>query len=133
MYSSLLNISLGRKSSLGQVKKGGIRKPRGTKLNMKQYQRLTKVKNIGRNKKPRDVIPTPVLIIPQGVLFGREEYYKAKYHVGGFFCVNLERSAALKFVRYILLSKHKKVSIKTHCRSGRTASKIVVQDCGELD
>ena len=32
------------------------------------------MKNLGRNQKPREGIPTPVLIIPQGVLFGREEY-----------------------------------------------------------
>ena len=31
------------------------------------------MKNLGLNKKPREGIPTPVLIIPQGVLFGREE------------------------------------------------------------
>ena len=32
------------------------------------------MKNLGLNKKPREGIPTGVLIIPQGVLFGREEY-----------------------------------------------------------
>ena len=34
------------------------------------------MKNLGRNKKPREGIPTPVLIIPEEVLFGREEYPK---------------------------------------------------------
>ena len=32
------------------------------------------MKNLGPNKKPRERIPTPVLILPKGVLFVREEY-----------------------------------------------------------
>ena len=33
------------------------------------------MKNLGRNRKPREGIPSRVLTIPQGVLFDREEYH----------------------------------------------------------
>ena len=32
------------------------------------------MKNLGQNKKPREEIPSLVLIIPYGILFGRDEY-----------------------------------------------------------
>ena len=46
------------------------------------------MKSLGRNKKPREGISTTVLIIPSGVVLGREEYVGA-YITGNrkVFCI----------------------------------------------
>ena len=41
------------------------------------------MKNLGQNKKPKEEIPTLVLIIPYGILFGREETKEQNMRNGG--------------------------------------------------